>query len=553
MGTKPPPSRRRASGACKASCAAASVAAEADPGGSLFRQLMSPLAKEGGRFVSASVWPLETVDPRPTIVVGEPPVMLDASPATTRAFLAAAAEGATLSIRDLLGSDRRRLGYAYAVPGARSVAYAEAALPKNRRATIASDSAFAELDYALYLGRQATSTQLLASSSGHGLRGERTATDIVPFGDTDLLLVVSPRSELGGDVLAALPWILATLGLLLTFVAAFLTERLIRRRERAEELSDRLEEVAEENAALYGSQREISQQLQRSLMPRSLPRFEGLEASARYEAGVEGTEVGGDWYDVVPLSDHRLVFSVGDVCGRGLAAAALMASLRYSIRAYALEQDDPATILDKLTAMMGTTGVENFATVVCGTLDTADGTLTVAARRASRPPRRRPRRGALPRRAARPTGRGGRRLDIPVGDAFAPRPGNAARVHRRTRRTAPGAPRRRVRAPPPARRGREPADHRPRGARRRHARGTRVRRRHRRPRPALDARSGRSPADPRPRHGFEPRPGTGKTALTRGSSLSSSLGLVPGSTRAQRFVPTPAIKERLRRWEWASG
>jgi serine phosphatase RsbU (regulator of sigma subunit) len=136
--------------------------------------------------------------------------------------------------------------------------------------------------------------------------------------------------------------------------------------------------VAEENATLYGSQREIAQQLQRSLMPQSLPRFDGLEASARYEAGVEGTEVGGDWYDVVPLSGTRLVFSVGDVCGRGLAAAALMASLRYSIRAYALEQNEPATILDKLTAMMGTTRVDNFATVVCGTLDTADGTLTVA-------------------------------------------------------------------------------------------------------------------------------------------------------------------------------
>ena len=171
---------------------------------------------------------------------------------------------------------------------------------------------------------------------------------------------------------------LAALGLLLTILAAFFTERLIRRRERAEELSDRLEEVAEENAALYGSQREIAQQLQRSLMPESLPRFDGLEASARYEAGVEGTEVGGDWYDVLPVSATRMVFSVGDVCGRGLAAAALMASLRYSIRAYALEEADPATILDGLTTVMESTRSDDFATVVCGTLDTVDGALTVA-------------------------------------------------------------------------------------------------------------------------------------------------------------------------------
>jgi serine phosphatase RsbU (regulator of sigma subunit) len=256
--------------------------------------------------------------------------------------------------------------------------YVEAALPKNRRARIASDSAFADLDYALYLGGRATPGRLLASRSGHALSGGRQASDTLPFGDSQLLLVVSPRGELGGNLLAALPWLLAALGLLLTVGAAFFTERLIRRRVRAEELSDRLEEVAEENAALYTSQRQIAQQLQRSLMPQSLPRLAGLETSGRYEAGVVGTEVGGDWYDVLPLSDTRLVFSVGDVCGRGLAAAVLMASLRYSMRAYALEQDDPPTILQKLTAIMGTTRDDTFATVICGMLDTARGTLTIA-------------------------------------------------------------------------------------------------------------------------------------------------------------------------------
>ncbi len=206
----------------------------------------------------------------------------------------------------------------------------------------------------------------------------RTASESVPFGDSEILLIVSPRGELGGDLLSALPWVLAVLGTLLTLVAAFVTERLIRRRERAENLSDRLEEVAEENAVLYASQRDIAQQLQRSLMPRSLPHFAGLDAAARYEAGVAGTEVGGDWYDVLPIAEDRVVFSVGDVCGRGLVAAVLMASLRYSIRAYALEQPDPATILDKLATMMETTPDDNFATVVCGALDTTAGTLTVA-------------------------------------------------------------------------------------------------------------------------------------------------------------------------------
>jgi sigma-B regulation protein RsbU (phosphoserine phosphatase) len=72
------------------------------------------------------------------------------------------------------------------------------------------------------------------------------------------------------------------------------------------------------------------------------------------------------------------VFSVGDVVGRGLAAAAFMAALRYSIRAYALEQSEPALILGKLSAMVETTAEGTFATVVCGALDATAGTLTVA-------------------------------------------------------------------------------------------------------------------------------------------------------------------------------
>ena len=205
-------------------------------------------------------------------MLGGPPVLASESAASRRDFLADTAERpGTVAIRDLLDSEQRRLGYAFAVDGAGSVAYVEAALPENRRARIASDAAFADLDYALYLGSRAEPSHLLASSSGHGVDGSRTGSDSVDFGDTKILLVVSPRGELGGDLLAALPWILGALGVLLTVVAAFLAERLIRRREGAEQLSDRLEEVADENAALYASQRDIAQQLQRSLMPRSLP------------------------------------------------------------------------------------------------------------------------------------------------------------------------------------------------------------------------------------------------------------------------------------------
>lgn len=367
-------------GSLQGQLSAASVAAEVDDGGALFRQLMEPLVGAGGRFVSASVWPLGEADPHPRMVIGAAPALSRESATARRELLETVPGEATLTIRDLLdlSGDERRLGYAFAIRDAQSVAYVEAALPKDRRARIASDSAFVDLDYALYLGSRPTASHLLASSSGHGLEGQRTASEIVPFGNSEILLVLSPSRELGGDLLATLPWVLGVVGTLLTLAAAFVTERLIRGRERAEELSNRLEEVAEANAVLYASQRDIAQQLQRSLLPRSLPQFAGLESAARYEAGVAGTEVGGDWYEVLPIAEDRVVFAVGDVCGRGLAAAVMMASLRYSIRAYALEQPDPASILDRLGAMMDTTSDDTFATVVCGTLDTTAGTLTVA-------------------------------------------------------------------------------------------------------------------------------------------------------------------------------
>jgi hypothetical protein len=366
-------------GSLQGQLSAASVAAEAGSDGALFTSLMGPLVGPDARFVSASVWPVGATDPAPTVVVGEQPALSDDSVAARREYLAAVPGTTTISIRDLLDNGERRLGYAFAnTEDARYVAYVEAALPKDRRARIASDSAFADLDYALYLGTKATPSHLLASSSGRGLDSGRIAEESVPFGTSKILLEVRARGELGGDLLAALPWILGIAGVLLTLAAVFVTERLIRRRERAEELSNRLEEVAEENAVLYASQRDIAQQLQRSLMPRSLPHFPGLESAARYEAGVAGTEVGGDWYDVLPIAEDRIVFSVGDVCGRGLVAAVMMASLRYSIRAYALEQPDPASILDRLGAMMDTTADDKFATVICGVLDTTAGTLTVA-------------------------------------------------------------------------------------------------------------------------------------------------------------------------------
>lgn len=88
--------------------------------------------------------------------------------------------------------------------------------------------------------------------------------------------------------------------------------------------------------------------LQRSLVPASLPRIEGLDLAGRYIPGQGG--VSGDWYDVFALPGGRVGLVIGDVAGHGLAASVVMGRLRSALRAYSLEYDDPAHVLSHLDA-----------------------------------------------------------------------------------------------------------------------------------------------------------------------------------------------------------
>ena len=92
-----------------------------------------------------------------------------------------------------------------------------------------------------------------------------------------------------------------------------------------------------DNARLYESERLVALELQRSLLPARLPRIAELDVAGRYLAGAAGTEVGGDWYDVIPLPAGRVAVAVGDVMGRGVHAAAVMGQMRAALRSYAVE------------------------------------------------------------------------------------------------------------------------------------------------------------------------------------------------------------------------
>lgn len=103
-----------------------------------------------------------------------------------------------------------------------------------------------------------------------------------------------------------------------------------------------------------------------------------MEIAVRYVAGASGVDIGGDWCDVVQLDDHRFVFIVDDVSGRGVRAAAVMAALQFAGRAYAQEGYSPAMILERLSRSVDIERDDHFATVLCGLADVTARTLVLA-------------------------------------------------------------------------------------------------------------------------------------------------------------------------------
>src|SRR3989449_345624 len=138
-------------------------------------------------------------------------------------------------------------------------------------------------------------------------------------------------------------------------VIAFLTAESNRRYTRddlalAEELARRAA-LAIDNGRLYEQERRIAETLQRSLLPQRLPLIPGLAAAARYLAA-SPEAVGGDWYDLFPLPRGTVGLVMGDVAGRGVRVAALMAELRSALRAYAMEGYSPAEVMQRLALLI---------------------------------------------------------------------------------------------------------------------------------------------------------------------------------------------------------
>ncbi|MER7825545.1 SpoIIE family protein phosphatase [Streptomyces sp. NPDC096097] len=138
-----------------------------------------------------------------------------------------------------------------------------------------------------------------------------------------------------------------------------------------------------DNARMYTLQRQAALTLQRSLTNNALPEVPGLELTGRYLPASDH-DVGGDWYDVIPLPGGRTGLVIGDVMGHGVHAAAVMGQLRTAVRTLARHDVPPAELLRSLDAVVADLGEDEMATCVYAVHDAATGTCVIA--RAGHPP-----------------------------------------------------------------------------------------------------------------------------------------------------------------------
>jgi len=132
-----------------------------------------------------------------------------------------------------------------------------------------------------------------------------------------------------------------------------------------------------ERARLYEERAYVARTLQTGLLPERLADIPGVEVAVRYRSISDGGAVGGDFYDLFAVEDDRWVLAIGDVCGKGTAAAVLTGLARHTIRAIAMREQAPDAILTFLNeAMRRQVGDGSYCTVGCATITRhADGSV----------------------------------------------------------------------------------------------------------------------------------------------------------------------------------
>ena len=292
---------------------------------------------DGKTFTSAALYRIGSA--APIAQIGNP-VAMPLIGANSAAAMLDRATSEPFVIVNLLGGDRRRLGYAVAdsADHAQYVVYGERTLTADPNVRRRTDQPFAQLNYAIYLGSKPAADQLLGASVRHLPISGRHADQVVPFGDNSLLLVMAPIGHLSGWLFANLWWMVAALGVLASGAFGALTRGLLNRRDTALRL-------ASENERLYSEQRQIAETLQLSLLPEHLAAPAGVAVAARYWPAGSANLIGGDFYDLFTVADDRWAVAIGDVCGKGIEAASLTGLARHTLRAAARQSNSPTDVL----------------------------------------------------------------------------------------------------------------------------------------------------------------------------------------------------------------
>ncbi|WP_255947449.1 SpoIIE family protein phosphatase [Streptomyces odontomachi] len=130
-----------------------------------------------------------------------------------------------------------------------------------------------------------------------------------------------------------------------------------------------------QRAMFYDEAKDLAQSLQQAMLPHSIPAVPGADVAVRYRSASMAREIGGDWYDVIPLPQGRFAAVIGDVQGHDTHAAAVMGQLRIVLRAYATEGHTPATVMARASAFLHELDTERFATCVYAEADLTTGIL----------------------------------------------------------------------------------------------------------------------------------------------------------------------------------
>lgn len=145
--------------------------------------------------------------------------------------------------------------------------------------------------------------------------------------------------------------------------------------------------VALDNAFLYAERDRVARTLQQSLLPPVLPTVPGLDIGAVYRPGSEAHGIGGDFYDVVPTGRGSWLVAVGDVCGKGVEAAALTGTVRYALRTAAVLAESPADMLRAVNeTVLREEWQDRFATLLVAEVFPAESPVRVVLAGGGHPP-----------------------------------------------------------------------------------------------------------------------------------------------------------------------